>query len=94
MPEHDKPSPRVASALPFPTPIKKGQDLWWCSCGLSARQPFCDGSHKDTGFSPVRVNSSKDQIYFFCGCKHSSTGPLCDGRSHQQFTAQHPADDI
>ncbi|HAG95168.1 MAG: glutamate synthase [Pseudomonadales bacterium] len=76
----------MACALPLPTRIRRGQHYWWCSCGLSQQQPFCDGSHQGTGFQPVKITAEKNEIYFFCGCKRSTQGPLCDGRSHQSAT--------
>ena len=56
----------------------------WCSCGESANQPFCDGSHKDTGFSPIIVDNEKDGNIAWCGCKISENAPFCDG-SHSKL---------
>jgi CDGSH-type Zn-finger protein len=52
---------------------------WWCSCGRSAKQPFCDGSHKGTEFSPVPFELSETKKVWLCGCKHSDKKPMCDG---------------
>ena len=60
--------------------VKKGKKYYWCSCGLSKSQPFCDGSHKVTGYSNVPYKAIKDEIVFFCGCKKSSNKPLCDSQ--------------
>jgi CDGSH-type Zn-finger protein len=68
-----------ASDTPFPVEVKAGKAYFWCACGLSQSQPFCDGSHKDTGFSPVRYDAEKAEKVFFCGCKASGNAPLCDG---------------
>jgi len=72
-------APHIADTVPFPLPVKKGDTVYWCACGLCQTQPYCDGSHKDTRFSPVPYTAHKDQIVFFCGCKHSNTGMICDG---------------
>ena len=75
---------KVASTTPYPLEVEKGETYFWCACGRSQTQPFCDGSHKGTDFSPVRYTASKDQIVFFCGCKQSARAPICDG-SHSQL---------
>ena len=79
---------KVAARLPFPLEVKKGKTLYWCACGQSRQQPFCDGSHKGTQFQPVAFTPTRNKIVFFCGCKQSSRGPICDG-SHSKLT--HPA---
>ena len=70
---------------PFPITVKKNKVYFWCACGKSANQPFCDGSHKNTKFSPVKLESSKLEEVFFCGCKNTNTPPFCDG-SHLKLT--------
>lgn len=54
---------------------------WWCACGLSAKQPFCDGSHQGTGLAPVKVELAEAQRVALCNCKHAGGGghPFCDG---------------
>ena len=76
--------PNVAATTPFAIDVEKGKDYCWCACGMSKAQPFCDGSHKDTGFSPVKWVSDKDGRAFFCGCKHTATPTMCDG-SHKKL---------
>ena len=71
--------PVVAQNAPYPIEVEAGKSYFWCACGLSASQPFCDGSHKDTGYSPVRYDAAEDSKVFFCGCKASAKQPLCDG---------------
>jgi len=60
-------------------PVKKGEKVFWCACGRSENQPYCDGSHKGTGITPVPYTAPRDKIVFFCGCKHSNKAPVCDG---------------
>jgi len=68
-----------AADTPFPVEVESGKTYFWCACGLSKSQPFCDGSHKDTGFNPVRYDADEAGKVFFCGCKASGKQPLCDG---------------
>lgn len=77
-------SPHMAQKAPFPVDVQAGQSYWWCACGLSAKQPFCDGSHKTTAFTPVRYDAAETQTVWFCGCKQSAGKPLCDG-SHKSL---------
>jgi CDGSH-type Zn-finger protein len=71
--------PIPAQRAPYPVEVKAGETYWWCACGRSARQPFCDGSHKDTGLAPVRHEAARDGTLWFCGCKATGRAPLCDG---------------
>ena len=71
--------PRIAQKAPFPVEVSAGKTYFWCACGQSKKQPFCDGSHKDTGFAPIRYTAEADRKAFFCGCKQSARKPLCDG---------------
>ena len=72
-------TPIIAQKSPFPVAVTEGKTYFWCSCGRSQKQPFCDGSHKDTGFQPQKWTAEKDGTVFFCGCKASQRTPLCDG---------------
>jgi CDGSH-type Zn-finger protein len=76
--------PTIAQKSPFAVEVEAGKSYWWCACGRSKGQPFCDGSHKGTEFSPVEYKAEKDGTVYFCGCKHSGNGVLCDG-SHQKL---------
>jgi len=67
---------------PMPVEVEAGKDYFWCSCGKSTKQPFCDGSHKGSEFAPVKYTAEKDGKVFFCGCKKTAKSPLCDG-SHK-----------
>ena len=71
--------PTIAQKSPYPVNVEAGKTYAWCACGLSTGQPFCDGSHKGTGFSPTIYKAEKDGPVYFCGCKHSGNGALCDG---------------
>lgn len=57
---------------------------WWCACGLSKSQPFCDGSHSGTNFSPVEFTIEEKKIYSLCGCKYSKKKQFCDG-THREL---------
>jgi CDGSH-type Zn-finger protein len=69
----------IPQKAPFNETVQQGKTYFWCSCGKSARQPFCDGSHKDTGFEPVKFTAEKDGEVYFCGCKATAKQPMCDG---------------
>jgi len=62
--------------------VEKDREYWWCACGRSADQPFCDGSHKGTGVTPVQYIAPRDREVRFCGCKRTGKPPFCDG-SHE-----------
>ena len=77
-------APKIAQKAPYPVEVAEGKTYFWCSCGRSAKQPFCDGSHKGTGLEPLRHTAEKDGKLFFCGCKATGKSPLCDG-SHSRL---------
>jgi mannose-6-phosphate isomerase-like protein (cupin superfamily) len=64
---------------PFLVPVTAGKSYLWCACGRSARQPFCDGSHKGTAFEPILWKADKAEEKLFCGCKQTGSAPFCDG---------------
>jgi len=70
--------PNIAQRSPFVQKVKAGS-YWWCACGRSKTQPFCDGSHKGTGFTPKQVDITGEKTVAWCGCKHSKHAPFCDG---------------
>ena len=72
-------APIIVQKSPMPVEVEEGKNYFWCACGKSAKQPFCDGSHKDTEYSPVKYTATKTGKVFFCACNHSSKAPLCDG---------------
>ena len=63
--------------------VKKDKSYYWCACGQSKNQPFCDGSHKGTEFSPVEYKAEETKKKFFCSCKQTDNPPFCDG-SHNK----------
>ncbi|GGD38321.1 CDGSH iron-sulfur domain-containing protein [Sinisalibacter lacisalsi] len=72
-------TPEIAQKAPFAVDVEEGKNYFWCACGRSKTQPFCDGSHKGTGLAPVKFTADASKKVFFCGCKHSQKAPMCDG---------------
>ncbi len=73
----DEPVP--AQLAPYPADVVEGRRYAWCACGRSQRQPFCDGSHKDTGIEPVMFIAKQTETVWLCGCKGTEDAPFCDG---------------
>jgi CDGSH iron-sulfur domain-containing protein 3 len=73
------PTPLIAQKAPFAVAVEAGKKYWWCVCGRSRSQPFCDGSHKGSEFRPIEFSPAESGAVWFCGCKHSAKRPLCDG---------------
>lgn len=71
--------PVIAQREPYGVEVEAGKDYWWCACGRSANQPFCDGSHKGTGLAPAQYEAKADRKVWFCGCKRTGNQPVCDG---------------
>ncbi len=71
--------PVIAQKSPCVVEVEAGKSYWWCTCGQSKGQPFCDGSHKGSSFAPTEYKAEKSEKVWFCACKHSSNKPLCDG---------------
>jgi CDGSH-type Zn-finger protein len=75
--------PVVAQKFPYEAQLKPGE-YYWCACGRSKTQPFCDGSHQGTGFAPVKFSLTEAKKVYLCGCKRTKTAPYCDG-THQSL---------
>ena len=71
--------PIMAQKGPFAVEVEEGKSYFWCACGKSASQPFCDGSHKGTEFAPVKYTAETSKKVYLCGCKKSLKQPMCDG---------------
>ena len=71
-------NPEVPQKSPYVLELEAGK-YYWCSCGKSSKQPFCDGSHKGTEFTPKLVELTEAKKVALCGCKHSANGVYCDG---------------
>ncbi len=72
------PEPVVAAKKPAILDLKAGKYAW-CACGKSKGQPFCDGSHKGSGMTPVVFELAEAKKVALCNCKHSANKPYCDG---------------
>jgi len=75
--------PYIVSKSPSVLKLEPGA-YWWCTCGKSSKQPFCDGSHKGSTFSPQKIEITEEKSYALCNCKHSANGAFCDG-AHTQL---------
>jgi CDGSH-type Zn-finger protein len=76
------PEPHIAQKTPYAIAVEAGKTYYWCACGESSKQPFCDGSHKESGFTPLPFTAEKDGAAYLCGCKATKNPPYCDG-SHK-----------
>jgi len=72
-------TPTIAQKAPYPVEVKNGEKYFWCACGKSGKQPFCDGSHQGSEFTPLAYKAEADKTLYFCGCKQTGGQPLCDG---------------
>ena len=76
-------APVIAQTSPYKVELEEGQRVAWCRCGLSKKQPLCDGSHKDTDFTPMMYTAEKSGAHYLCGCKQTKNEPLCDGTHNE-----------
>ena len=72
-------APVIANRIGYYFEVKAGRRYLWCSCGRSAKQPFCDGSHQGTGIEPLAFTAERSETANLCGCKDSGDAPYCDG---------------
>jgi CDGSH-type Zn-finger protein len=77
--------PSIAGRAPVAVDVEAGKTYYWCACGKSAKQPFCDGSHKGGEFTPRPYTPAQSGKAYFCACKRSKNAPLCDG-THKSLT--------
>jgi len=80
-------NPVIADNQPKKVTLSQNKDYYFCVCGRSKKQPFCDGSHAGTPFSPQAFTAEKDGEAWLCVCKHTGNPPYCDG-SHKQFASE------
>ncbi len=73
----------MSARKPFPVEVQSGSNYFWCSCGKSKKQPFCDGSHSGSDYFPMKFVAENSEVVYFCGCKETANSPLCDG-SHKK----------
>ena len=71
--------PDIPQKAPYPIEVDEGKKYFWCACGKSNRQPFCDGSHEGTEFTPMQYTAESSRTLYCCGCEHTAGAPLCDG---------------
>ncbi|MGK0298604.1 MAG: CDGSH-type Zn-finger protein [Gammaproteobacteria bacterium] len=77
-------NPVIAQKAPIPIEVEAGKSYFWCSCGKSSKQPFCDGSHEGSDFTPLKYDATETVTKYFCACKHTDSQPLYDG-SHSKL---------
>ncbi len=71
-------TPKIPQKQPYVMQIEPG-NYAWCSCGESSNQPYCDGSHSGSEFTPIVEKVTESKTVAWCGCKHTGNGPFCDG---------------
>ncbi len=85
-------APQVLPPKPYLVVLEEDRKYFWCACGRSKKQPFCDGSHAGTGIEPQRFVAMRTEEVLLCGCKHTREPPFCDG-AHNGLPGGCPHDD-
>jgi len=70
---------KIAQKAPYIVELEKDKDYYWCACGHSKNQPFCDGTHKGSEFKPIVFKAKETAKAYLCGCKKTKNAPFCDG---------------
>ena len=78
--------PEIYATEPMAVELAKDQTYYWCTCGKSAQQPYCDGSHKGSDFTPLPFNAEQGGQAYLCACRQTSNPPYCDG-SHKKISS-------
>ncbi|MBL6764948.1 MAG: CDGSH iron-sulfur domain-containing protein [Verrucomicrobiae bacterium] len=78
--------PKIAARNPAPVELEAGKQYFFCTCGESKNQPFCDGAHSGSGFGPKAFKAEKSGTAYLCQCKHTANAPFCDG-AHSKLPA-------
>ena len=71
--------PLMTQKEPYAVDVSEGETYYWCACGRSKNQPFCDGTHQGTGIEPIAFEAQKSETVYLCGCRKSANKPSCDG---------------
>jgi CDGSH-type Zn-finger protein len=79
--------PVIARREPYAVTVEAGKNYFWCTCGRSQSQPFCDGSHKETDLLPMKWKAEAGGERYFCACKHTKSRPFCDG-THKSLSGK------
>ncbi|WP_456388267.1 CDGSH iron-sulfur domain-containing protein [Profundibacter sp.] len=79
--------PKIAGTAPIAVNVEEGKSYFWCTCGQSKNQPFCDGAHKETAFVPLKWTAEASETKYFCACKQTKGAPFCDG-AHKNLTEE------
>lgn len=74
-----RPENSEQSFSPIEVKLESGKKYYWCTCGKSSNQPFCDGSHKGTEYTPRVFNINESKKVWLCTCKKTGNAPFCDG---------------
>jgi len=71
--------PIIAQKSPIAVEVEAGKTYYWCTCGKSDKQPFCNGAHKGGDFAPQAFTAPESKTAYLCACKHTANAPFCDG---------------